>query len=431
MEDWKTSPRPEDRSQFQRDYDRIIFSSPFRRMQNKTQVFPLPEHIFVHNRLTHSLEVASVGRSLGNLLAETLAEEKLENPLIPEIGTIVSTACLAHDLGNPPFGHSGESAISGFFKKGAGAEYENHLSEGEWKDFTQFDGNANAFRILTHQFKGKRPGGFALTYPTLASIVKYPFESVHTSKSKFGFFQSEKEDYLKIADDLEIQESSGKKGNFMRHPLVYLVEAADDICYQVMDLEDACKLGILSYERVKELYLGFYDPEEDKKSLAGIEDTLKKVTDKNEQISYMRAGVIGKLIQESIKIFSENHAGILDGIFNQSLISSLPGRQSAAMEEVKEVSFSEVYANRSVVEIEIAGFKIIGALLEEFVGAIFNPNERYSKKILSLLPEQYQPQADNDYHKIQSAIDFISGMTDVYALELYRKIKGISLPGVV
>jgi len=431
MEDWKTSPRPEDRSQFQRDYDRIIFSSPFRRMQNKTQVFPLPEHIFVHNRLTHSLEVASVGRSLGNLLAETLAEEKLENPLIPEIGTIVSTACLAHDLGNPPFGHSGESAISGFFKKGAGAEYENHLSEGEWKDFTQFDGNANAFRILTHQFKGKRPGGFALTYPTLASIVKYPFESVHTSKSKFGFFQSEKEDYLKIADDLEIQESSGEKGNFMRHPLVYLVEAADDICYQVMDLEDACKLGILSYERVKELYLGFYDPKLDKGALAGIEDTLKKVTDKNEQISYMRAGVIGKLIQESIKIFSENHAGILDGTFNQSLISSLPGRQSAAMDAVKEVSFSEVYANRSVVEIEIAGFKIIGALLEEFVGAIFNPKERYSKKILSLLPEQYQPQTDNDYHKIQSAIDFISGMTDVYALDLYRKIKGISLPGVV
>jgi len=431
MEDWKASPRPEDRSQFQRDYDRIIFSSPFRRMQNKTQVFPLPEHIFVHNRLTHSLEVASVGRSLGNLLAETLDSENQNNPLIPEIGTIVSTACLAHDLGNPPFGHSGESAISGFFKKGTGAEYENRLNEGEWKDFTQFDGNANAFRILTHQFKGKRPGGFALTYSTLASIVKYPFESGHTAKSKFGFFQSEKEDYLRIAEELEISHSSEKKGAFQRHPLVFLVEAADDICYQIMDLEDACKLGILSYERVKELYLGFYDPDEDKKSLESIENTLKKVTDKNEQISYMRAGVIGKLIQESIKVFSENHAGILDGAFNQSLIGSLQNRQSAAMDAVKEVSFSEVYANRSVVEIEIAGFKIIGALLDEFVGAIFSPNDRYSKKILSLLPEQYQPQTDNDYQKIQSAVDFISGMTDIYALDLYRKIKGISLPGVV
>jgi dGTPase len=254
---------------------------------------------------------------------------------------------------------------------------------------------------------------------------------VHSSKSKFGFFQSEKADYLKIAEELEIQESSEKEGSFKRHPLVFLVEAADDICYQIMDLEDACKLGILSYDRVKELYLGFYDSKEDKKSLASIESTLKKVTDKNEQISYMRAGVIGKLIQESIKVFSENQAGILDGTFNQSLIGSLHNRQSAAMDAVKEVSFSEVYANRSVVEIEIAGFKIIGALLEEFVGAIFSPKERYSKKILSLLPEQYQPQTESDYHKIQSAVDFISGMTDVYALDLYRKIKGISLPGVV
>lgn len=431
MEDWNRTPTTEDRSQFQRDYDRIIFSSPFRRMQNKTQVFPLPEHIFVHNRLTHSLEVASVGRSLGNLLAEKIVKEYSENPLISEIGTIVSTACLAHDLGNPPFGHSGESAISKFFKKGAGAEYENRLTKGEWKDFTQFDGNANAFRILTHQFKGKRPGGFALTYSTLASIVKYPFESIQASKPKFGFFQSEKEDYLKIADELEISQSALKEGAFNRHPLVFLVEAADDICYQIMDLEDACKLGILSYDRVKEFYLGFYDPAADKIALSSIENTLNKVTDKNEQISYLRAGVIGKLIQDCIIVFTENYAEIIDGTFNDSLIGSLPDHQSAAMDAVKEVSFSEVYANRSVVEIEIAGFKIIGALLEEFVGAIFNPNDHYSKKILSLLPEQYQPKTESDYHKIQSAVDFISGMTDVYALDLYRKIKGITLPGVV
>jgi dGTPase len=431
MEDWKATHRPEDRTQFQRDYDRIIFSSPFRRMQNKTQVFPLPEHIFVHNRLTHSLEVASVGRSLGNLLSELLSEEYPENPLIPEIGTIASTACLAHDLGNPPFGHSGESAISGFFTKGAGKEFENKLTMGEWKDFTHFDGNANAFRILSHQFKGKRPGGFALTYPTLASIVKYPFESVHAQKSKFGFFQSEKEEFQKIATELQVPEKIEGKLSFRRYPLVFLIEAADDICYQIMDLEDACKLGILSYNRVKDLYMGFYDPADDKKAIESIDSTLKKVTDKNEQISYLRAGVIGKLIQESIKIFAENHTGILNGTFNQSLIGSLQSRQSAAMDDVKEVSFSEVYANRSVVEIEIAGFKIIGALLEEFVGAIFNPKERYSRKILSLLPEQYQPQTESDYHKIQSAVDFISGMTDVYALDLYRKIKGISLPGVV
>lgn len=431
MEDWKTSSRLEDRTQFQRDYDRIIFSSPFRRMQNKTQVFPLPEHIFVHNRLTHSLEVASVGRSLGNLLAEKVAVEFPENLLVPEIGTIVSAACLAHDLGNPPFGHSGESAISNFFQNGAGKEFENQLDPAEWSDFLRFDGNANALRILTHQFNGKRPGGFALTYPTLASIVKYPFESPLATKQKFGFFQSEKEDYQKIAAELQIPERVEGKLSFQRYPLVYLVEAADDICYQIMDLEDACKLGILSYERVKELFLNFYDSAEDKNALKSIEETLNRVTDKNEQISYLRAGVIGKLIHESMRIFEENYETILNGSFSKSLVGSLQNRQAEAMKQVKEISYSEVYNHRTVVEIEIAGFKIIGTLLEEFVGAVVDTENKYNRKILSLLPEQYRPQSDNLYHKIQSAVDFISGMTDVFALDLYRKITGISLPGVV
>jgi dGTPase len=431
MEDWATSDRSEDRTQFQRDYDRIIFSSPFRRMQNKTQVFPLPEHVFVHNRLTHSLEVASVGRSLGNLLAEKLAPEFPENKLVSEIGTIVSTACLAHDLGNPPFGHSGEAAISNFFEKGAGHEFEPLLTTGEWKDFTLFDGNANAFRILTHQFNGKRPGGFALTYSTLASIVKYPFESKLSVKPKFGFFQSEKNDYKKIANQLEIKSKPGISESFSRHPLVYLVEAADDICYQIMDLEDAFKLGILSYAETKNLYLGFYDDETDKKYLENINAILTRVTDKNEQISYLRAGVIGKLIYECIGIFSENHEKILSGNFESSLIGLLKGKQAEAMNTVKAISYSQVYAHRSVVEIEIAGYKIIGTLLEEFVGAIMNPKDLYSKKILSLLPEQYKTGSDSVYLKIQSIVDFVSGMTDVFALDLYRKIKGISLPGVV
>ncbi len=431
QETWKASASPEDRTQFQRDYDRIIFSSPFRRMQNKTQVFPLPEHIFVHNRLTHSLEVASVGRSLGNLLAEKLIPEHPDNLLLQEIGTIVSAACLAHDLGNPPFGHSGESAISGFFQTGAGKEFQNRLTPEEWSDFIKFDGNANAFRILTHQFSGKRPGGFALTYPTLASIVKYPFEAPLAKKQKFGFFQSEKEEFIKIAAELGIPSKPGEHLSFQRYPLVYLVEAADDICYQVMDLEDACKLGILSYEHVKELYLNFYDRQEDKEPLDRIKSTLARVTDKNEQISYLRAGVIGKLIRESMRIFEGNHQEIMAGNYNKSLIGSLENRQAEAMKQVKEVSFKEVYAHRSVVEIEIAGFKIIGTLLEEFVGAAVNPKNGYNKKILSLLPPQYHPQNENLYHKIQSAVDFISGMTDVFALDLYRKIRGISLPGVV
>ncbi len=431
MEEWKASSRPEDRTQFQRDYDRIIFSSPFRRMQNKTQVFPLPEHIFVHNRLTHSLEVASVGRSLGNLLSEKLAAENLQNLFIQEIGTIVSAACLAHDLGNPPFGHSGESAISNFFQNGAGKEFQNQLSPAEWSDFVRFDGNANALRILTHQFNGKRPGGFALTYPTLASIVKYPFESPLATKQKFGFFQSEKEDYKKIATELQIPQISDETFSFQRYPLVYLVEAADDICYQIMDLEDACKLGILSYEQVRELFLNFYDSDEDRIALKSIGETLARLSDKNEQISYLRAGVIGQLIHKSTQIFEENYQNILTGNFKGSLVGSLKNSQATAMKKVKEISFSEVYAHRTVVEIEIAGFKIIGTLLEEFVGAVVHSENRYNKKILSLLPQQYQPQSENLYHKIQSAVDFISGMTDVFALDLYRKIKGISIPGVV
>ena len=431
MEDWESSGKMEDRTQFQRDYDRIIFSSPFRRMQNKTQVFPLPEHVFVHNRLTHSLEVASVGRSLGNLLAEKLVSEFSENKLISEIGTIVSTACLAHDLGNPPFGHSGEAAISNFFEKGAGHEFQSLLTTGEWKDFTHFDGNANAFRILTHQFNGKRPGGFALTYSTLAGIVKYPYESELTVKPKFGFFQSEKEDYKKIANHLEINSKPGNSESFCRHPLVYLVEAADDICYQIMDLEDAFKLGILSYVETKNLYLGFYDTETDKKYIENINATLTRVTDKNEQISYLRAGVIGKLIYECIGNFAENHEKIVAGNFEGSLIGSLKGKQAEAMNLVKQISYSQVYNHRSVVEIEIAGYKIIGTLLEEFVGAIMNPKDMYSKKILSLLPDQFKTGSDSVYLKIQSIADFVSGMTDVFALDLYRKIKGISLPGVV
>ncbi len=431
MEGWESSNKSEDRTQFQRDYDRIIFSSPFRRMQNKTQVFPLPEHIFVHNRLTHSLEVASVGRSLGSLLSEKLVSEHLNNPFISELGTIVSTSCLAHDLGNPPFGHSGEAAISNFFTKGAGQEFQTKLLAGEWKDFTCFDGNANAFRLLTHQFNGKRPGGFALTYATLAGIVKYPYESVLAKKPKFGFFQSEKDDYKKIAAELEIISQPVNSESFVRHPLVYLVEAADDICYQIMDLEDAFKLGILSFGQTKELYLGFYDADSDKKTLTNIENTLLKVADRNEQISYLRAGVIGKLIYECIRIYEENQQDILEGNFAGSLIGSLQKKQAEAMNTVKDISYSDIYAHRSVVEIEIAGYKIIGTLLEEFVGAIMNPKDMYSKKILSLLPQQYKVESDSVYLKIQSIVDFVSGMTDIFALDLYRKINGISLPGVV
>ncbi|HBL75890.1 MAG: dehydrogenase [Bacteroidetes bacterium GWF2_42_66] len=430
QEDRPAEAHEHKRTQFQRDYDRLIFSSPFRRMQNKTQVFPLPGSIFVHNRLTHSLEVASVGRSLGNMLSEKLQQKQAIDPLMLEIGSVVSAACLAHDMGNPPFGHSGEDAISEFFNSGTGKSLQGDLSEAEWKDFTLFDGNANAFRILSHQFKGRRPGGFALTYTMLASIVKYPFESVYASKPKFGFFQSEKENYYRIAEELGIQRSVDDNRKFVRHPLVFLVEAADDICYQVMDLEDAHKLKILSFDETRSLFLNFYDREADKKRIESVERTLALVDDQNEQIAYLRAGVIGMLAEKCVQIFEQKQDDIFSGSFQKSLMGQLEGAAGKAMKEIQKLSVPKIYKDPSVIAIEISGYQIIGTLLEEFTGATLNPGSGYSKRLLSLIPEQYHSDRPDVYSKIQSVLDFVSGMTDLYALDIFRKIKGINLPSV-
>lgn len=418
------------RTEFQRDYDRMIFSSPFRRLQNKTQVFPLPGSVFVHNRLTHSLEVACVGRSLGNMIALKLEKKGVDHPLISEIGSVVAAACLAHDLGNPPFGHSGEDAIKEFFSNGKGKEYIASLSPAQQADFTSFDGNANSLRMLDHQFRGRREGGFSLTYTMLAAIVKYPYESVaRGGKDKFGFFQSEKDDYAKIARELGIPEQSNDPLKFGRHPLVYLVEAADDICYQIMDIEDAHKLKILTFRETKDLYLNFYHPEEDKNTLDRIHSTLRDVTDPNEQIAYLRAGVINLLVKECINVFENNYEEIMQGNFQGSLIKSIAPVAFSAMKKVIEISYSLIYCHQTVVEIELAGYKIISTLLEQFTEAILHPTT-YSKKLLRILPQQFTPTADNDYLRIQSVVDFITGMTDIYALDLYRKITGIGLPSI-
>lgn len=418
------------RTQFQRDYDRLIFSSPFRRMQNKTQVFPLPGSVFVHNRLTHSLEVASVGRSLGNIVSERLLQKQLIDPLLTEVGAVVSAACLAHDMGNPPFGHSGEDAISEFFKSGKGQSIQKELTEAEWNDFTLFDGNANAFRTLSHQFKGRRPGGFGLTYTSLASIVKYPFESIYAKKPKFGFFQSEKEIYNRIATELGIKHQPDNPNKFVRHPLVFLVEAADDICYQIMDLEDSHKLKILGFEETRSLFMNFYDPEIDKIRIESINKTLTQVDDRNEQIAYLRAGIIGLLVEKCVQIFEQKQDDIFSGIFQASLMDQLVGTPGKAMNVIKELSFRRIYKAPSVIEIEISGYQIIGTLLEEFIGAVLEPKSGYSKRLLSIMPEQYHCEQPDMYSKIQSILDFVSGMTDLYALEVFRKIKGINLPRV-
>lgn len=258
------------RSEFERDYDRLVFSPPFRRLQNKTQVFPLPGNVFVHNRLTHSLEVSCVGRSLGNIVGTVLQGRHPELKGIDirsSLSSIVSAACLAHDMGNPPFGHSGERAISAYFREGNGRAWQRAVEEegGRWSDFLHFEGNANALRLLTHQFLGRRPGGFALTFSTIASIIKYPYSSVLAGgKSKFGFFQTEEQTMRELAEELGLIQLSnaGEPLRYARYPLVYLVEAADDICYQVMDIEDAYKLSILSYAEAEEILSNFLRSEE-------------------------------------------------------------------------------------------------------------------------------------------------------------------------
>lgn len=421
------------RSIFQRDYDRIIFSSPFRRLQNKTQIFPLPGSIFVHNRLTHSIEVASVGRSLAHLVIAGLKEEinaSLQTT-INEIPSIVSAACLAHDLGNPPFGHSGESAVADFFKTGNGSRYKGSMSEEEWADFTCFEGNANALRVLTHQFNGKRPGGFTLTYSTIASFVKYPYESsLSVGKQKFGFFQSEKETFRIIALGLGLVKESDNPLKFRRHPLVYLVEAADDICYQIMDIEDGHKLNILTYAETERLFLSFFDKDSDKRVLYNIENNLNIVSDLNERVAYLRAMVIGKLIRECAAIYLDHYEQIERGDEMDSLFKSLPEPSRSAMKIVAEVSINKIYNNSSVVEIEIAGYKILGTLLDTFISAIVEPDNYLSSKLLSLIPLQYKQNGESTYFKIQTVVDFVSGMTDLYALDLYQKITGMNLPGI-
>lgn len=432
QEELSTKDNKHSRTQFQRDYDRIIFSSPFRRMQNKTQVFPLPGSVFVHNRLTHSLEVASVGRSLGSMFVEKAENEKMgiENPLFQEIGSVVSAACLAHDMGNPPFGHSGEDAIAQFFKKSNEPRLKNELTEAQWRDFIQFDGNANAFRLLSHQFNGRREGGFALTYTTLASIVKYPFESMLTEKPKFGFFQSEKEIFGRIAHELGLLQLSGNPDKYIRHPLVFLVEAADDICYQLMDLEDAHKLKIHSFDRTRSLLMNFFDSQTEQKQIGRMNETLNLVADPNEQIAYLRASVIGKLVKQCVDVFGEKQQDIFAGSFQKALIDQVHPTSLAAIKEIKEVSIKNIYNDRSVVEIEISGYQIIGTLLEVFTEALLKPKEGFSKKLLQLMPDQYGGNHESTYEKVQAVVDFVSGMTDLYALDLYRKIKGINIPGI-
>lgn len=427
------------RTAFQRDFDRLIFSAPFRRMQNKTQVFPLPGSVFVHNRLTHSLEVSSVGRSLGTDVARELQQQRpeLHRTAFAEIGNIVSAACLAHDMGNPPFGHAGEKAIASYFKEGRGQqlldftdESGEKLTQAQWYDMTRFDGNANAFRLLTHQFEGRRKGGFVMCYPTLASVVKYPYASAYAvKKQKFGFFQAEQPYFQKIADEMGMIRLSGTDEplRYARHPLVYLVEAADDICYEIMDIEDAHKLRILSDEETFRHLLDFFEPDHQER----LKDTFAYVTDVNEQIVYLRSCVINSLEHACVRIFIEHEADIMAGTFEGSLIQHLPEPMLTAYRRCEEMARRRIYCHHDVLDVELAGYRIIYTLLELFMdAAVLNPHHAYGQLLLSRVSSQYQMNAPHLYDRVMAVLDYISGMTDVYALDLYRKINGNSLPMV-
>ena len=430
-QEYRHAIRHDDRTEFKRDYDRLIFSAPFRRLQNKTQVFPLPGSIFVHNRLTHSLEVASVGMSLGNDIAAqlTVRHPELRGTLFEQIGQIVATACLAHDLGNPPFGHSGEKAIQTFFTEGPGTELQQKVSPIFWSDITHFEGNANAFRLLTHQFCGRRPGGFVMTYSTLASIVKYPFASSAASrKGKFGFFESERENYQRIADEMGIICTSkpNEPLRYVRHPLVYLVEAADDICYEIMDLEDAHKLKILSFGETERLMLGFFDEMGKNRIRQRIQE--EGVTDPNEKVVYMRACVISLLESECVRTFVENEENILSGTFTGALIDHVSPLPREAYKQCAALSVERIYKSKPVLDVELSGYKIMETLMEQMVRAVMNPDRYYSQQLIGRVSSQYDINAADLEMRLMAVIDYIAGMTDVYALDVYQKINGISLP---
>ena len=426
----------EQRTDFQRDYDRLIFSPPFRRMQNKTQVFPLPGSIFVHNRLTHSLEVSSVGRSLGADVCRALTPRHPEAAAaLQPTPAIVSAACLAHDMGNPPFGHSGEKAICSFFSEGRGARLRDYVSpEGEkltdalWSDITHFDGNANTFRLLTHQFAGRRQGGFVMTYATLAAIVKYPYSSALSPKpGKFGFFETEKDDFLRIARELGMPCTVTPQGvSSVRHPLVYLVEAADDICYEIMDVEDAFKLRLLSAEETISLFMDFFDAQTQRDILAAYPAT----TDKGDHIAYLRSCVINALERACVKVFVDHEEDLLAGTFEGSLIGRLPSPLREAFDNVGQLARRRIYNCKEVTDIDLAGYHIIYTLLDLLTEAVLAPEKAYSRLLLSQASPQYELTHPSLTCRIMGVLDYISGMTDVFALDLYRKINGHSLPGV-
>ncbi len=418
----------ETRLGFEVDFDRIIFSSAFRSLQDKTQVIPLSKTDFVHTRLTHSLEVSVVGRTLGRKVGKAILER---NPVLQEkgytfndFGAIVAAASLMHDIGNPPFGHSGEKAIGEYFKTGKGLQYKSSLTDKEYQDLIDFEGNANGFKIVTESNAGVT-GGLRLSYATLAAFMKYPKESLpkkpskHIVDKKYGFFQSEKEAFLDVVNDLGLLSKQSEGISYYRHPLAYLVEAADDICYTIIDFEDGINLGLIEEDYALEYMIKLVKDTIDSKKYHSLQHT-------KDRVSYLRALAIGVLINEAVSIFLENEDAILNGTFDKSLLDKC--KYEAQINDIINLSISKIYKSKEVVEKEVSGYKIINDLLHVFVTALNNTYEgtasNYDKLVLELLPSTYKQEKDSLYDRIMLICNYIAGLSDGYAIRLHKKLTG-------
>ena len=427
------------RSAYQRDHDRIVFCSAFRRMQDKTQVFPLAHVDYVRTRLTHSLEVSCVGRSLGLAVAADLIERyKLRDVISADLGALVAAACLAHDIGNPPFGHSGEQAIQHWFKQSEkGQNIIKSLDEAQREDFLKFEGNAQALRILTRLQHPNNKGGLQLTCATLASMCKYPRPALWertpemgVSSKKPGYFKSEEQIFRQVAKEVGLLKRSD--GSYTRHPLAFLVEAADDICYHFVDFGDGFRLGHISYEEAYELLLNVLDDQRE-----DVRQRISSFEEPKERIEYLVGKAISELIVQVSHRFMQVEPLIVAGEYDQELISQV--KSAPYLEKIKKLSIEKVYGAHEVIEVEAAGFEVLGGLLEFLVGAVEDSALRRddtsarSKKLLQLIPGQFlgpnRVVSDDRYTRVQRITDFIAGMTDSYAMTFYRKLTGIQFMG--
>ncbi len=422
-----------DRTAFQKDVDRIIFSSAFRRLQDKTQVFPLAKNDYIRTRLTHSLEVSSVGRSLGTLVGKHITTGyNLTHLSAEDFGSIVAAACLAHDIGNPPFGHFGEEAIRAFFQDTAiGESILNKVSESEQADLRQFEGNAQGFRILTQLQNPDVSGGMQLTYSTLGAFTKYPCtqlyrEKGHIASKKNGLLVDDLPLFSEVANHLGLIAYSEQ--SWARHPLVYLMEAADDICYAIIDIEDAHQVKQISYQVAADLLLPLV---ENRQEAEAVISTIQSNSDK---LSYLRAKAIGNLVQQAVSEFMRVEKQLLEGQYSTAIADNIAS--ASELSALKKFAADNIYNCSVVVETEMAGYRILGDLLVLFCEAVEDVAENKRPKaasdmLVNLLPTRFigkdRQFSANPYQRTLKIIDYISGMTDSYAVSLYQRLMGISI----